>query len=273
MINIEQIKDRPKFITNDSINFLTLTGSHAYGGETPESDYDYYGFMVPPIAEVFPHVNGKINGFGRQNNRFEQWAVQSRQIEDREVDVTIYNIVKYFHLIMGCNPNMIHSLFVPDGCIVHVDNIGELVRKNKQMFLSEKAFHTFRGMAFSHLHRIKNRKRKPEGNRAKVVEKYGYDTKDASYCLRVIWELEEILFEGDLHIDRFGKEIVAIRNGKYNLREVIDIFEDKVDEIEKNRENSVIPYAPDEEKIKKLLINCLEEKYGDLKRIGFGAEA
>ena len=270
MINIEQIHDRPKFITNDSVNFLTLVGSHAYGGAMPESDYDYYGFVTPPIAEVFPHTRGEINGFGRNKNKFEQWEIQHRKIDDKETDITIYNITKYFQLVMDCNPNMVHSLFVPDNCIIHMDKIGQMVRNNRHLFLSEKAFHTFRGMAFSHLNRIKNRKRKPEGNRAELAEKYGYDTKDASYCLRLIWELEEVLFEGDLHIDRFGDEIIAVRNGKYKLHEVIDIFEKKSAEIEFRRRNSVIPYFPDENKIKDLLVDCLEEKYGSLSKIGYG---
>jgi hypothetical protein len=73
MIVIEQIHDRPKFITKDSINFLTLVGSHAYGGATPESDYDYYGFMIPPLTEIFPHTirsenNSRICKFTTQNH-------------------------------------------------------------------------------------------------------------------------------------------------------------------------------------------------------------
>lgn len=270
MINIEQIKDRPKFITNDSVNFLTLVGSYAYGGATPESDYDYYGFMIPPLTEIFPHTKGEIQGFGKQKNKFWQWEVQHREIDNKGTDITIYNIVKYFKLTMDCNPNMIHSLFVPENCIVHTDKIGKMVRDHRHLFLSEKAFHTFRGIAFAHFRKIEGREREPGSRRAKVIEEFGFDVKDASYVLRFVLELKEILFEGDLHINRYGQKITDIRNGKYSLDAILKEYQEILDEIEKNRDKFIIQHSPDEDKIRNLLVDCLEEKYGSLDKIGYG---
>lgn len=261
--------NKPKFITDDSVNYLALTGSHAYGGATPESDYDFYGIVTPPVTEVFPHIKGEIQGFGKQNNRFEQWELQHTQSRLGETDITIYNIVKYFQLTMDCNPNMIHSLFVPDHCVYHVDNVGKMIRKNKYLFLSEKAYHTFRGIAFAHMRKIEGKQRQAGSRRANIIEKYGYDTKDASYIIRFILELKEIMFEGDLHIDRHGQKIIDIRNGKYSLDEILKEYHETLDEIENHRDKSVIPYSPDEKKIQDLLVKCLEESYGSLNKFGY----
>ena len=49
-----------------NICYETVMGSQAYGVSTDSSDFDVYGFCVPPKSLVFPHLAGEIPGFGRQ---------------------------------------------------------------------------------------------------------------------------------------------------------------------------------------------------------------
>ena len=74
-----------------------------------------------------------------------------------------------------------------------------------------------------------------------------------------------------MHVDKFGKEIVDIRNGKYSLEEILQMFDQACSLIEKRVENGevVVPYAPDWSDIRALLSGCLEEKYGSLKNFGY----
>lgn len=147
--------------------YLTIMGSHAYGaadtnGEK-KSDWDIYGFCIPKKEIVFPHLAGVIQGFGEQGERFDQW-VQHHIIDPsackgqgREYDFTVYNIVRYFDLLMDNNPNVIDSIFTPQDCVIHCTQVGLLLREKRKMFLHKGAFHRFKGYAYSQLHKMGNR--------------------------------------------------------------------------------------------------------------------
>jgi predicted nucleotidyltransferase len=258
-------QDRPKWFTKP--NYLTLMGSHAYETFTETSDYDFYGFVVPPVEVVFPHLTGKINGFGRMKQNFEQLQHQHLETEQfGDVDYTVFNIVKYFQLLMEGNPNIIDSLFTPDHCLISSDVIAQTVRKNKHLFLSQKCYHTFKGMMWSHLSRIKSGHIK-EGRKNKGFD---WDVKDGYHSARMALQLKQICFEYDLDLTRNKKILLEIRHGDMSKDDVISFCENTLSEIEDKKEDFVIPYAPDEKEIKKLLIHCLELGYGyDLSEIGY----
>lgn len=268
---IDTIKDKPSFVNYNSTNMLTIMGSHAYGTNTPTSDTDFYGFVVPPIEYIFPHTAGNIFGFEKNIQNFDQYQGHHLDCGDGygEYDLTIYSITRYFYLCADGNPNMIDSLFTDNDSLVFVDNVGQMVRDNRKLFLSQKAYHTFRGMAFSHISRLKNRQR--EGNRLELINKFGYDVKDASHIVRLIVELKQILFEGDLDLKANSKMILGVKNGNWAKEEVISFFEQQMkfldDIIEEG--NVHVPYSPDQKKIKSLLEWCLEENYGSLSKVGY----
>jgi uncharacterized protein len=64
---------RPPAWLPDNTHYETLMGSVAYGVESGGSDWDVYGFCIPPKELVFPHLQGEIAGFGTPVKRFEQF--------------------------------------------------------------------------------------------------------------------------------------------------------------------------------------------------------
>lgn len=164
---------------------------------------------------------------------------------------------------------MIDSLFTDNGSVHLLDSVGKIVRDYRRNFLSLKCWHTFRGMAHSHMARLNNRER--IGKRVELINKFGYDVKDASHIIRVIGELKQILFNGDIDLKENSSMILGVKNGNWTKQEVIIYFEDQMKRLEKIvEEGSVhVPYSPDENKIKSLLIWCLEEKYGSLSKYGY----
>ncbi len=263
--------NKPKWMNTHTPSYLTLMGSRAYGTATPDSDYDFYGFVVPPAEVVFPHLAGDIPHFGKQKNLFNQLQIQGQNSENwGEADITVYNIARYFHLVMEGNPNMIDSLFTPDDCVMVLDNIGQMVRDNRKIFLSQKMYHTFRGMAYHHMKRITSRTR--EGKRKEYVEKYGYDVKDAANVIRILLELDDFLFFGDCDLSSNADDILSVRNGEWTLKHVEDFFDDRMFELERAKLNKefVLPEHPDQDEIKKFLVACLEESYGNLRHLSWG---
>ncbi|MFO1351838.1 MAG: nucleotidyltransferase domain-containing protein [Gammaproteobacteria bacterium] len=255
------LQPHPKFIAS-GIQYEVLMGSVAYGVASDTSDMDVYGYCIPPRDMVFPHLRGEIPGFSTPGPAFDQF--QQHHIQDlgalggrgREYDVTIYSIVKYFRLCMDNNPNIIDSLFVPRNCVLYSTAIGERVREQRKLFLHKGAWHKFKGYAFAQVHKMKTKQ--PEGKRKKTVERHGFDVKFAYHVVRLLNEVEQILTEHDLTLDRNKEQLKAIRRGEWTQQQIEEYFASKERELESLYSRSTLPHSPDEAAIRELLLNCLE---------------
>lgn len=265
---IEQLTKQgtpPKFLPLNT-HLLVTMGSQAYGVSTAESDHDIYGFCIPPKGYIFGHLEGYIDGFGHNPLKFEQYQQHGISWNKKEYDFTIYSIVKYFELCRQNNPNMIDSLFVPEDCINFCTKIGRMVLDNRHMFLSKQLWVKYRGYAFSNKHKLLNKNPK-EGKRKELVEKYGVDTKYLYNIVRLLNEVEQLLEFGDLDLRRDREMLKAIRKGMMTQDEVLEFFENKTKHLENLYAKSKLPDKPNEKTLRQLLIECLEEHYGDLSAI------
>lgn len=257
----------PEFLPTN-VHYETIMGSVAYGVSSDTSDCDIYGFCIPKKEMLFPHLAGEILGFGRQKKRFEQyqqhhvWVQDELKGEGRSYDFQIFSIVKYFNLAMENNPNIIDSLFTPQNCVQHITKIGNMVRERRKIFLHKGAWHRFKGYAYSQLHKMKTKD--PKGKRAEIRDKFGFDVKFAYHVVRLLNECEQILVEGDIDLQKNNEHLKAIRRGDVPEKEIVAWFNDKERQLENLYVESSLPHSPDEGKIKKLLMECLEEHYGNL---------
>jgi predicted nucleotidyltransferase len=253
----------PDFVVSNTM-YETVMGSVAYGVSDETSDFDTLGFCIPPKDTLFPHLAGEIHGFGRQKQRFMGYQQHHVKDGDREYDLNIYNIASYFHLCMECNPNMIDSLFTPVDCVLHCTKIGNMVRDRRRIFLHKGAWHKFKGYAYSQLHEMDSKNPEPGSKRDAIRKKYGYDVKFAYHVVRLIGEVEQILVEGDIDLRRNREHLKAIRRGEVPVEAIRSYFSDKEKALETLYHESKLPYSPDERVIRQLLLDCLEEHYGDL---------
>jgi predicted nucleotidyltransferase len=271
---------RPPSWLDSNVHYLTIMGSVAYGvadtnNDQETSDFDVYGFCIPPREIVFPHTAGAIWGFGRYKEgmpksyfgQFQQHHVldpSARGGKGREYDLQIYNIVKYAQLCMECNPNMIDSLFTPETCVLHCTAIGQILRENRRRFLHQGICDKFKGYAYAQVHKMQTREPEEGSKREQLVEKYGYDTKFAYHTVRLLNEAEQLLLEGDLDLQRNREQLKSIRRGEWTMQQILDYFELKRVALEEARTRSALPPGPDEEAIRGLLLRCLEAHYGSL---------
>lgn len=272
VLELEQkgIAHPPKWLGNN-LHYLSMMGSVAYGVSSDTSDCDVYGFCIPPKEELFPHLRGEIVGFGTQKHRFSQWQEHHMLDEcaaagkGKNYDISVYNIIDYFQLVMKNNPNMVDSLFTPDFCVLHITRIGTMVRENRKLFLHKGCWHTFKGYAYAQMKKLGNKHRE-SSKRQEQVEQYGYDLKFAYHIVRLLNEVEQILTEGDLDLLRNREQLKSIRRGDWTEEQIQEYFTKKELELEAVYNNSKLPWGPDEEKIKALLLQCLEEHYGSLSK-------
>lgn len=150
----------PPFLYN-GIHYVTIMGSTAYAVNEDTSDFDIYGTFVPPKAQIFPHLDGYIPGFGKAAPATKHWQLHHVMDPDaeggkgRSYDFNFHGIVEYFQLCMECNPNMIDSLFTSRRCVLYTSPIGELMRENRHLFLHKGAWHRFKGYAYSSISKLK----------------------------------------------------------------------------------------------------------------------
>jgi len=251
-----------------NVQYETIMGSVAYGVSSDTSDLDIYGWAIPPKEEIFPHLRGEIPGFGKTSKRFEQY--QEHHVEDRDAlaghgrsyDLTIFGIVKFFTLAMENNPNVIDTLFTPRTCVLYCTKVGNLVRENRRLFLHKGAWPKFKGYAYSQLHKLAIKQ--PSGKRAELISEHGFDTKFGYHIVRLIGEVEQILMEGDIDLQRNNETLKAIRRGEWTEERLRHWFADKESHLERIYAESTLRAVPDEPRIKALLVDCLEEHYGSL---------
>jgi predicted nucleotidyltransferase len=251
-----------------NVQYETVMGSAAYGVASDASDVDVYGWAIPPKEDVFPHLAGEVTGFGTPRKRFDQF--QEHHVRDpdalagrgRTYDLTVFGIVKFFRLAMENNPNVIDSLFTPATCVLHCTRVGTLVRENRRLFLHRGAWPKFKGYAYAQLHKLAVKQ--PTGKRAALVAAHGYDTKFAYHVVRLLGEVEQILVEGDIDLQRDNERLKAIRRGEWTEVRLRQWAADKEGDLERAYAASPLPAAPDEARLKALLLTCLEEHYGTL---------
>lgn len=247
-----------------NVAYETMMGSVAYNVSGDTSDMDVYGVCFPPKDLVFPHLAGEIHGFGSQLKRFETWQEHHVEALGRVWDFQVYSIVTFFNLAMQNNPNIVDALFTPRRCVLSSTQVGEYMREHRRAFLHRGAWHKFKGYAYNQLHKIRTKKPEPESKRAQLVEAFGYDVKFAYHVVRLLLEVEQIMTEGDLDLERHHEQLKGIRRGEWSLDQLTQWAQDKEKSLEAVYHASALPYSPDERAIKRHLLHCLEAHYGSL---------
>jgi uncharacterized protein len=258
----------PKWLPQN-IHYEVITGSVSYAVSSDTSDMDIVGFCIPPKEDIFPHLRGEIVGFGTQQKRFDVW--QEHHIMDKEArqeyDFSIYSIVKFFHLVMENNPNMVDILFTPQRCVLFCSAVAQIIRDNRKMFLTKNSYHKMRGYSYAQLHKIGTKSNSSNPKRQTSIQEHGYDVKFGYHVIRLLLECEQILMEHDLDIERNAEILKAVRRGEWSEAKLRGWFDEKEKHLEELYAKSTLRHSPDEEAIKDLLMNCLEQHYGSLDNV------
>lgn len=92
----------------------------------------------------------------------------------------------------------------------------------------------------------------------------GYDSKYFYHLARLADEADCILTHGDLILGRNKEFLKSIRRGETGEEEIRTWFSEQEKYLHKLYTESKLQDRPDEDEIKQLLIDCLEEHYGNL---------
>lgn len=261
---LKQLKTSAPEWLADNMLFANIHGSEMYGCSTDTSDKDIYGICLPPKHYLFPHLDGWINGFSPPAT-FEQW--QQHHITDNSTtyDISVHSITHFLRLALGGNPGLTECLFAPQDCILHKTTSFDLILDIKQEFLTKKSVPRFRGYMVSQFHKVKSKK--AEGKRVALVEKFGYDVKFASHCVRLGLFCEQILNDRWLDIRRDREILKSIRRGDFTLVQLEEMVQQIINRLDKALLNTSLPDKPNVAKVYETLVNVIEHHYGSIAQL------
>jgi predicted nucleotidyltransferase len=239
----------------NNLIYKIRTGSIMYGTNLPESDNDFLGIFIPDKEYVLgiKHCEQVSLSEKISNTIRNQWG---------DMDYTVYSLTKFIPLAIANNPNILELFFAPTHCQLVTSPYASELLANKELFLSKKAYHTFKGYAYAQRKKLEVKIGNLTG-RTELVDKYGYDTKFASHLIRLLLECHQILVEKTITFPLPQNNLVRdIKLGKYSLEWILKKAEDLERLIDLAYTTSDLQYSADIEKINKLQIYLLETYWG-----------
>lgn len=123
---LQYIKD------NNLILFEAISGSIAYGTNTPTSDTDIRGVFICELDDI---LSGDY----------------PEQINDETNDVVFYELGRFLNLVSSNNPNILELLNAPEDCILSKNSLFDLILEHKDRFVTKKCANSFYGYAISQI--------------------------------------------------------------------------------------------------------------------------
>ena len=130
--------------------FIGLSGSHGYGLNRPESDYDYRGVFIAPKRYYL--------GFDSIEQKDSGWDEPGIfTFIDNNQDTVIYELRKVLHLLAGTNPNVLELLWLTN--YPFLSDVGQHLINHRDLFLSKKVKHTYSGYAFAQIKKMETHRK------------------------------------------------------------------------------------------------------------------
>lgn len=248
-------KDHNIFYHKDSI-LTCYRGSIAHNMYVPDTDpgsIDYVDLLrvfVPPIDNYFG-----LKEFGSRGTK-ESFI--------GEYDIVTYEIRKFIRMLWQGNPNVLGSLWLKDSHYIKKTSAGELLIKNRDIFIGKHAYNSFVGCARSHLKKMQNRSYNGYmgTKRKKLVDKYGYDVKDAAHVIRMLIMCIEFLQTGEMIVFRPDAQyFLDIKQGKWPLKNLNQVAGELFARAEYEYERSKLPKGPDVQKVNSLCVKIVQTAF------------
>lgn len=238
---------------------IGLRGSLAHGmhvpSEDPDSidDRDFMGVLVAPRE----HYIG-LTPWGSKG---------TKETFIGDLDLVEYELRKFIGLLLKGNPNVISLLWLREDQYPLLRSGGRRLLENRELFLSKDMFHCFAGYANEQLKKMgKFERRGFRGKkREELITRYGYDTKNAAHCLRLLRMCIETLETGVVNVDRTGidaEELLAVKRGAWSQDRVISEARSLQERAKDAFKRSQLPPQPDVKGAEKLCMEIIQEEHG-----------
>lgn len=239
------------------LTLLAYRGSVAHGMYVPPTeptsidDKDLMGVYFGPPEHYIGFPRGICNS--AIERMMDPW------------DVVFYEIRKFVHLLTKSNPNVLSMLWLEETDYIHIGAGAARIIEHRGLFASRAAYNSFVGYARSQLSRMERHEHhgRMGAKRKALVERFGYDTKNASHLIRLLRLGTEFLSTGVLQVKRpDAPELLAIKRGEWSLERVKAEAEAWFGRAADALSRSALPDRPDRDRIERLLVEIVGEHFG-----------
>jgi predicted nucleotidyltransferase len=232
-------------------------GSIAHGMYVPNTDPN----SIDDIDVMGVHMCPPEFYIGLANQRKEGKRLDVFEIRKDMYDIVFYEFRKYVHLLIKSNPNVLSLLWLrPHDYLVRKPH-GQILLDNRDLFISKKVYASFTSYAFDQFRKMEkfNHQGYMGEKRKALVEKYGYDCKNAAHCLRLLTMGIELLETGDLNVyrEKDAYLFIDVKMGRWPLEEVKKYAAELFIRAEEAFKKCTLPEEPNLDKIEKMLIYVL----------------
>jgi predicted nucleotidyltransferase len=233
---------------------LAYRGSIAHGMYEPNDmptstdDKDLIGVCVPPLD----HYVG-FREFGNQ---------RTYEVMSDPWDIVVYEATKAIKMLADGNPNVLSFLWLPEDLYLSVSSAGRRLIDSRDIFAARSTYFRFIGYAREQMRKMESgaylgymgEKRK------RLVEAFGYDTKNASHLIRILRMGIEFLDDGTMRVQRQdAAELMAIKHGGWPLEKVKAEAERLFELAAESHVRSPLPDEPDRARVNSLAVQVVLE--------------
>ncbi len=193
-----------------AVGLAGYRGSVAHGtvGDITD-DVDIIGTFIAPVNHYF--------GLTRLDH-VERIGIAEKY------DFALFEIGKYFRLLLKSNPNVVSLLWLPDNLYIIQSDWGKELIANRDMFMSKKLYKSFGGYAYGQLRRMTHSctEQAYQGKRRREqFQRFGYDCKNAAHLIRLLRMGIEALTTGEINVARHdAKQLKEIKAGMWTLEQI-----------------------------------------------------
>ena len=212
--------------------------------DDPESidDVDYLGVAIPSVQRTI--------GL----SPWEHWTLQQD-----ELDVVYFSLRKLVGLLLKSNPNVVGLLWLEPECYIHVHPLFRKFIEKREIFSSKKIYASFSGYAAGQIYKMEHGAHKGYmgEKRKRLVEKFGYDCKNASHAIRLLRMGTEFLENSRLQVFRTDDagQLRDIKSGKWTLEQVKAEADKLFDRAKQAVSDSKLPDEPNYEEAERLMLS------------------
>jgi predicted nucleotidyltransferase len=251
---VEEVK-RSGFERPEQVVHLFVGGSELHGAKVGSTDdLDIYGVFIEPPECVL--------GLNAKSHFVWSTASDERRNGPDDVDLTLYSLLRWADLAAKGNATALHFVFA-DATAVSAP-VWRTVQASRRLFLSKKSAEQFLGFASNQKQRITGEKgRGAKGQRPEYIGQFGYDTKAAMHCLRLLYECIELMNKGQITLPRPEKDtLIEVRSGAWTLAKFLTEEKALEERAQDSAERSDLPEQVDRAAISKVISDAHLHHWG-----------
>jgi hypothetical protein len=274
---------------------VCFRGSHSHGTYVPSTDEG----GIDDIDIISCYIKPKLESYlGIEE------IPKGHDCKIREWDSASYEIRHLAKLLSAANPNVLSMLWMDE--YISLEPAGKDLIAMRDMFSTKQAGNSFTGYMYGQIKRMtswhdtgestccdgtefhtedcKLRLERGRGSQKKfatgymgdkrkaLVQKFGYDAKNAAHAIRLGRMGIEFLSDGVLRVVRpDAAELIDIKSGKWPLEKVKAEADSLMSRLKDARDKSPLPEAPDLKAINTKICKIIVDHFGLFQTRGLGS--